>query len=323
MGRGRRCGNSFPSRRDHAHLRRVPTHQDRFRDPELTLAFDRAVQSSDPYERGPLYDRLRRASGLPGARVNSGLVKAFASEAAARGAIADRLIAAMVAFDEDIAPHGHVDEILPILGVAATGARAATDAGAREKLLEALQEAACDRRHRVRETAADGLAQVGIAVGKSFVDELIKWIDDDQPWVTRAALSSLRDAQWVLALGAEGCARIVKSACDRIAREHRAGRRHEAYRRLLAIVPEVFPTIVVRHPTVLAAALEVITDRSVRYPTGEDEQVREALEEVAAKLEKKGHPDRVLALRDALKATEKAPRDPRAARPGTRGRGRK
>jgi hypothetical protein len=288
----------FHSRAVHAHLRRVPPHQDRFRDPELTLAFDRAIQSADPYERGPLYDRLRRASGLPGARMNTGLVKAFASEPI-------------------------VDEILPILGVAATGARAATDPGAREKLLEALQEAACDRRHRVRETAADGLAQVGVAVGKLFVDELIKWIDDEQPWVTRAALSSLRDSEWVLALGAEGCARIVKSACDRIAREHRAGRRHEAYRRLLAIVPEVFPTIVVRHPTVLAAVLEIITDRSVRYPTGEDEQVREALEEVATKLEKKGHPDRVLAIRNALKATEKAPRDPRAARPGTRGRGRK
>jgi hypothetical protein len=302
----------------------VAAIQDRFRDADLTEAFDRAIAATDAKGRASLYDKLRRASGLPGPRLNDGLVRAFAAEAAARGATADRLIAAMVALGEEVAPHGHVDEILPVLGVAAMGSRAANDEKAREKLLEALQEAACDHRHRVREAAADAIAHVGVAVGPSFVEELLLWISDDQPWLARAALSSLRDPEWLLAVGGEGCATIVSAVLHRIAREHRAGRRHEAYRRLCTLVSEVVPTIVVRHPLVNAAIVELILDRRPRYATGDDEDVREAIAEVAKKLDKKGNSDRARPLEEALLATKKASRDPRWDRlPGKRGRGKR
>ncbi|MFI5301967.1 MAG: hypothetical protein ACHREM_28080, partial [Polyangiales bacterium] len=202
--------------------------------------------------------------------------------------------------------------------------RAASDGKARGKLLEALQEAACDHRHRVREVAAEGLARVGVASGAGFVDELVKWIDDDQTWLARAALASLRDGDWLLAIGAEGCTKIVAAGLHRIAREHRAGRRHEAYRRLCALVPEVVPGIVARHPTVLGAIVEIMLDRRPKDSTGDDEDVRAAIEEVAKKLDKKGQSDRARALDEALKATKKAPRDPRWERlPGKRGRGKR
>lgn len=315
---------TLPSRDAPPQRARVTASQDRLRDPELTLALDRAVAASDSKGRAPLYDKLRRASGLPGPRMNEALVRAFAAELAARGAAGDKLVAAMMALGEDVAPHGHVDEILPVLGVAALGMRAASDANAREKLLEALQEAACDHRHRVRETAADGLARVGVAVGPSFVEELLRWIGDDQPWLARAALSSLRDPEWLLAVGGEGSAALVGAVLHRIAREHRAGRRHEAYRRLCALVGEIAPAIVVRHPIVNAAIVEIVLDRKPRYATGDDEEVREAVADVAKKLDKKGNTDRARALEEALLATKKASRDPRWDRlPGKRGRGKR
>src|SRR4051794_15686231 len=59
----------------------VANPRDKFRDEGLTAAFEQAIAGN----RAPLFDKLRRVSGLPGPRVNAGLLQAFAHEAAQRG----------------------------------------------------------------------------------------------------------------------------------------------------------------------------------------------------------------------------------------------
>src|SRR5207248_1361493 len=152
LGGGRRKGSHARARCITLAGHDVKESHASLRDEAIVRALDAAIRTGD---RAALYDKLRRASGLPGPRLNLPLVRAFASEIARRGAAADALLVAMATLHENVAPYGHVDEILPILGVAGIGARAASDASARRALLEHLEEAACERtRFRVRDEVA-------------------------------------------------------------------------------------------------------------------------------------------------------------------------
>lgn len=281
------------------------------RDEAIVRALDAAIRAAD---RAPLYDKLRRASGLPGPRLNLPLVRAFAAEVARRGAAADALLMAMATTHENVAPFGHVDEILPILGVAGIGARAAADASARRALLEHLEEAACERtRFRVRDEVAHALVALGLAVGPPFAEVLERWALDNQPFLTLAVATAMGDADLSSALGAEASAKVIGALIDRVEREHRAGRRHDAFRRL-AKVMETTPAIVVaRHPVVA----KTIADRA-----GEDEDVRAILASTASALKKKGLGDRAAEIESALEGTKKPLRDPRHGRLIGKSRGR-
>jgi len=290
----------------------VRASADRFRDEALTRALDQAVLG----ERSALYDRVRRACGLPGPRLNTGLVQAFAAEVARRGPAADALVAAMLAVHEDAAPYGHVDEILPILGAAATGARAARDAKARRALLETLEEAACDRRSRVRDEVSRALVAIGIAVGPSFSITMRRWIEDDQPYLGRAAISAMSEVDLLVALGEEATTELVEVACVRIEREHRAGRRHDAFRKLVRVMETMLPIAVGRHPTT--------SDVLCAHAATEDEDLRDAIAAAVEPLRKGRFADRAQAIADALALAKKPSRDPRWDRlPGKRGRGKR
>jgi hypothetical protein len=286
--------------------------RDRFRDEQLDAALDGAIRG----DRATLYDKLRRASGLPGVRVNSGLVRAFAAEAARRGATIDPLLTAMVSLHEDVAPYGHVDEILPILGAAGLCARAAADGKARDKLLEQLQDVACDRRFRVRDEVATGLVAMGVAVGAAFADSLRAWIEDDEPYLARAVVVALTDTDLLSELGLPAVTELLDAALTRITSEHRAGRRHEAYRELHRAMHATPAAILARFPKAVVAI--------ERAATNEDIELREVIEETTTRMKKLGMVEKVESVRAALDASENKRPDPRHDRlPGKRGRGKR
>lgn len=288
----------------------MSTQRDSFRDETIPAALDRALAG----ERGPLIDKLRRASGLPGVRINDGLVRAFAAESARRGQAIDPLITAFTSMREDVAPYGHVDEILPILGVAGLGARAAADAKVRAKLLEQLEEASCDGRFRVRDQVAQALAAMLATLGADFVETVGGWLDHEQPWLGRAAAVALADREALVVMSPEQAAGLADRALARVEREHRAGRRHTAYRDLCRALPAALAAMVLRHPSVATTLIS--------WAAREDEDMRAALADAAKALSKGAQAQRGAALRDALVASTKKPRDPRHGRlPGKRGRG--
>lgn len=292
----------------------MKTSADRFRDEGLAALLDAAIAGGPP-ARQPFYERLRRVSGMPGPRMNEALVRAFAGEVVHRGAAADGLLAAMCSFHNEIAPYGHVDEFLAILGVAGTGARAAADPKARKKLLESLAEAAWDPRSRVRVEVTNGLVAVGVAVGPSFVDTLREWIEQDDAYFARAAIDAAADPQLLMVLGAESAASLLDATYERIARERRAGRRSEGFNRLMRAVEVAAPAMVVRFPS--------IADVIEKQAKNSDEDVRLVIESSLVVLRKGRASDRVPAIEAAILSTKKPSRDPRWDRlPGKRGRGR-
>lgn len=293
----------------------MKTPPDRFRDEALLQALDAAIEGG-PVARAPLFDRLRRASGLPGPRMNDPLVRAFAAEVARRGRAADPLLDAMRAFHEDVAPFGHVDEILAVLGVAGTASRAKSDPKARAKLLASLEDAACDDRSRVRDEVTHALIAIGLEEGAAFAPTLRRWIDDDEPYLARAAVVALADADLLHALGAEVAGELLDAALERLGREHRGGRRHESFRRLQRALEVTPAAIVARFPTV-SAVLE-------KHASHADEDVRLAVEAAANALRKGRTQDRAASIDAAIAAAKKPSRDPRWDRlPGKRGRGKR
>lgn len=292
----------------------MKTPTDRFRDEGLAELLDAAIAGGQS-ARAPFYERLRRLSGLPGPRMNDALVRAFAAEVVRRGAAADPLLSAMRSFHEDVAPYGHVDEFLAILGVAGTGARAAADPKARTKLLESLAEASWDPRSRVRVEVTTGLVAVGVEVGASFESTLKQWIEEDDAFLARAAIDAAADPALLPVLGPEHAAELLDATYERIARERRAARRSEGFNRLLRAVEVAAPAMVVRFPQI-AAVIEKQAQNS-------DEDVREVIQTSIGLMKKGRAADRAPAIEAALKASKKPSRDPRWDRlPGKRGRGR-
>lgn len=288
----------------------MASQRDSFRDDTIPAALDRAIAG----ERAPLVDRLRRASGLPGLRPNDGLLRAWAAESIRRGQAIDPLLTAFVSMHEDVAPYGHVDEILPILGVTGLGARAGADAKARSAILEQLEEASCDGRFRVRDQVAQALASMTETLGREFVPTLCAWLDHEQPFLGRAVVSALADRNALAPLSAEDVISIADHALGRVEREHRAGHRHVAFRDLCRAMPAMLVAIVLRHPSA-STTLEAWAMR-------EDEDNRDTLAAVAKTLSKGVQGARGTAIADALTASTKKPRDPRHGRlPGKRGRG--
>jgi hypothetical protein len=289
----------------------VKTPPDRFRDEALSKALDDAIAGN----RAPFYDKMRRGSGLPGPRFNQALVRAFAGEVAKRGGEADALLAALRAFHDENAPFGHVDEFLAILGVAGTGARAASDLKARKQLMEPLMEAARDVRSRVRVEVTTALIAIGQVEGQAFGHTLRMWAEDEDAYVVQAALEAAAHADLMPKLGPEHVGAVLDRAYLRIANETRSGRRSEAFNRLMRALAVLPAAIVARYPQ-LAELLE-------KHTKTNDEDVRIALEEVLPAIRKSRAHDRAEALEIALKATKKPSRDPRWDRlPGKRGRGR-
>ncbi len=157
----------------------------------LGHAFEAAISG----DRRSLFAFLARHSGLPGVRANGTLVLAFASHAATRGKRADGLIRSMATLDADRAPGATELEILPVCGVAAIGARAASDPSAVAESLELLETAAEDLRFRVRDEVPRALARVGAVRGEPLLEDVSRWMDGF--FQAAAVLVAATDHAWL------------------------------------------------------------------------------------------------------------------------------
>lgn len=166
----------------------------------------RALAEAVSGRTGSLYDLLARGSRLPGTRMNDELADAFAQACRSMGARSDAAAIAMARLPPDRAPGATALEFLPVCGVYAVAARAATsDAKGRATLVGELHAHADDLRFRVRDAVIEGLARVGAAAGDALVSEVSGWMDGYfhaaavlRALAREAWLSKLHDVQGVL-----------------------------------------------------------------------------------------------------------------------------
>jgi hypothetical protein len=137
----------------------------------------RALASAAAGQAKPLHDLLARGSKLPGIRMNTDLADAFAQGCRALGPKGDAVALAMARLPADRAPGATALEFLPVCGLYALAARAATDPSARATMVGELHAHADDLRFRVREAVIEGLARVGAAAGDALVAEVASWMD--------------------------------------------------------------------------------------------------------------------------------------------------
>jgi hypothetical protein len=148
--------------------------------------------------RKALFDLLARGSRLPGARMNEDLANAFAQACKSLGARADAVVMAMTGLSADEAPGATALEFLPVCGLLAAGARAASDPRVRRRMVEELHARADDLRFRVRDAVVQALASVGAAAGDALVQGVASWMDGY--FHAAAVLRALADDAWLSAL---------------------------------------------------------------------------------------------------------------------------
>ena len=289
----------------------MPAQSQGFRSEALTRALDEAV-TGDP--RG-LYELLARVGGLPGPRANAGVVLAFANECVARGAKADALVTRMATLDVDAAPGASKYEIIPMCGVAALGARAASDATAM-RALSTLHDCAEDLRFRVRDGVAEALARIGEARGEPLAHDLASWMDGY--FHAAAVLRAIADPKWLTRIAsANVVVERLDEAFELAKNAPRASARYPGFKSLLEVLGVA--------PAEAAARFGVpVFEMLARWSATKDPALRELVGRVLASPRLAGRfAEEVARTRAALTATEAPRRDPRSYVGPTRGRGRK
>ncbi len=278
----------------------------------LGRALDVAI-TGDPH---PLYAFLARHSGLPGVRVNATMRDAFASLASTRGKRADPVVRALVLLDADRAPGGTPLEFLPVCGVAAVGARAASDAKAVAASLDLLEAAAEDLRFRVREEVPRALARLGGVRGEPLVNELAGWTDGF--FQAAAVLLAATDHAWLSSL--HDPAPIVARLDEAFALARGADRADERYPGYKALVVALSTT-----PGVFAARFGApVFDAMVSWASVKEPMLREAIQKSlgGTRLARRFASD-VARVEKALAASAPVRRDPETDVGPTRRRGKK
>ncbi len=279
-------------------------------------AMTKALEAALAGKPDALYGQLAVASGLPGTRANLAVADAFATECAARGAAADRLLFAMAALSADDAPGASAREFLPMCGVIGLGARAALDPRVRAKALAAIHDASEDLRFRVREAAVRALARVGAAAGAALARDVASWMDGY--FQAAAVLVALADPAWTNAIDDPADALDRLDEAFALARDApRAAARWPGRKALVEALGLA--------PAALAARFGVpVFDRMIAWSNIEQPELREAIENnlKGAKLASR-YADEVARVRAALEASLKAPRDAARIVKGMRGRGKK
>jgi hypothetical protein len=280
----------------------------------LMALFDEAVKGRP--ER--LYIQLGIQSGLPGTRMNTILAQAFASECAARGKAADKLIFAMSQLAET-APGQSEREFLVACGVLAIGARATSepkDLAMRKKAIGVLHDAAEDVRFRVREIVPIALGKLGAVMGDALVYDLAAWMDGF--FQAAAALLGMAQPNFLPKIDDQDTALARLDEAFALAKNAaRSTARYPGRKALidaLSIAPGAF-----------AARFGVpVFDHLVTWSNSEDPELRGAIEASikSDKLASRYAPE-LKRVRAALAAALPPPRDPTMAVQGMRGRGKK
>jgi hypothetical protein len=139
----------------------------------LSRALDEALAGRS----AALYALLERGSRLPGPQANDALADAFALACRVRQPRADALAFVLARLSADEAPGAGPREFLPVCGILALGARAATDASFRPEVLPELHAHADDMRFRVRDAVIAALVRIGASAGDALVAEVANWMD--------------------------------------------------------------------------------------------------------------------------------------------------
>jgi hypothetical protein len=278
----------------------------------LGRAFDGAIGG----DTRPLFAFLARHSGLPGVRANGEIVLAFASHAATRGKRADALVRSMTLLDADRAPGGTELEILPMCGVAALGARGASDPKAVPVVLDYLETAAEDLRYRVRDEVPRALARIGSVRGAPLVDEVKGWMDGF--FQAAAVLVAAADHAWLpTILEPDALVSRLDEAFQLARAADRATERYPGYKSLVDALSTT--------PGVFAARFGApVFDRLVAWSTVKEPKLREAIASSlrGTRLTKRFGPD-VARVQAALAASAPVRRDPLTDVGPTRRRGKK
>ncbi len=302
--------SSVPAEPDRRSARLRPSMRQGFRDPSLGPALDEAI-SGDPRA---LYARITRVSGLPGTRINMGVVEAFATECGSRGKQVDPLLRAMVLLDADQAPGGLAHEILPVCAVLALGERGATDAGGRPVALDLLHAAADDLRFRVRDMVPVALARIGKRQGDVLVAEVAPFMDGF--FHAAAVLLALSMAPWLDATrNASGVVTRLAEAFDLARNANRAASRYPGHKALMEALVSAPAKIARKYPA-------DVVDEIERWAKVKDPALRDVALGVAKGLRSRFGED-AARIQGTLDRTAPLPRDPTLIVHGTRGRGKK
>jgi hypothetical protein len=263
-----------------------------------------------------LFALLLRGSGLPGARPNLKLAEQFAGACVARGAAVDPLVVKLATLDPDTAPGATELEFLPMCGVAAVGARGASDPDSVPRMLAVLEEAAEDLRWRVREAVPPALARIGAVRGETLLEDIGPWMDSFFP--TTAVLIAMARQAWLSSLNEPTIVVVRLTEAFELARNaERSAERYPGYKALLVALGV--------GPAVLAARFgPPVFDVLVREADIKEPKVRHAIERnLESSVLSRRFPGDVQRVRRALEASAKGPRDPRSNVGPTRRRGRR
>jgi hypothetical protein len=277
---------------------------------------ERAVGTAIDGDSAKLYALLLRGSRLPGLRPNLELADRFAGVCALRGAAADTLTLTLATLDVESAPGATELEFLPMCGVAAAGARGASDPSSVRRMLDVLEVAAEDLRWRVREAVPPAVARIGAVRGEALLVDVSSWMGGFFP--ATAVLLALARSEWLSRLDKPTLALArLEQAFDLARNAERSAERYPGYKALLVALGAC--------PAVLAARFgPPAFDVLVRMGDVKEPMIREA---IAKNLENKSLTRRfatdVMRVRRALEASAPVARDPRSYVGPTRRRGRR
>jgi hypothetical protein len=281
-------------------------------DASLAQALDLAIARSP----NALYALLARGSRLPGVRPNLELAERFAAACAARGRAADDVAEGLATLDADRAPGATELEFLPMCGVAALGARGASDPSRIGRVLRVLEAAAADLRWRVREAVPLALARIGAVRGEALVADVEPWMDGFFP--AAAVLVAAARTEWLSRIErSDALVARLEQAFDLARNAERSVERYPGYKALVVALGA--------SPGVVAARFGApVFDLLVRMSDIEEPVLREAIaENLKSHRLARRFAGEIARVRAALEATAPKARDPRSYVGPTRGRGKK
>jgi hypothetical protein len=246
-------------------------------------------------------------SGLPGPRLDLGLVQAFARavgrlvDPAADGRPLDvgaleGLLDGWAALSADEAPGDEPIVILPCAAVAAYGQVGATRPDWWDDEIAKVRRAAGDPRWRVREVVAQALQTLLAADWPRTIDALEGWAGDEDPLVVRAAAAGVAEPPLLRDDGdrARSAAAVQRRAVDALAALPRATRRDDGVRALrTALGFTVSVTTAATGDFTLLAAMAASPDADLRW----------AARQNLRKARLRRWPDEIARLEEALVTT--------------------